>query len=300
MHRHPPRPTGGKCAFVPRVETLEDRTAPAANFLVVNGTLIISGPTTPFSPGENITILDNGSTGLNNVTAFGNGAPFRPNAVISAVKVMLPGRGKQTVNYDLIGDLSGTRSLSVATSGFGSRVNVDLRANLLANSSWSGSVSTGGRASTVTLNQVGQLVGGSNMAFAAAVGPGGSTLRASTGGVISQGASMGITLDGGSGADNIFYTFNGQSNGSQKLNVDAGAGNDRVFADYELNDQSTGTILPSLIEGGTGNDSLAFIIHNRGTGFTADQVIDGGPGRNKCFRTAQVVSMNCVIDNVVP
>src|SRR4051794_23203322 len=101
MHRFPsPRPARKNGSVVPRVELLEDRSLPAVNFFVTGNTLIITGPTTPRSPGESIFIQDNGGSGLNNVTAVSGGASFRPNAVINNVSVST-GRGNDNVFYTL-------------------------------------------------------------------------------------------------------------------------------------------------------------------------------------------------------
>jgi hypothetical protein len=278
---------------------LEDRTLPVSNFFVTGSTLIISGPTTPRSPGEVIVIQDNGGNGLNNVTASGDGVPFRPNAVISNISVTT-GRGNDNIVYNLNGDLTASRNLSINTGGGQDHVTISLRGNVLNGAAFAMNVVGGAGNDVLTINQVGLINTGSKVTLMADMGAGNDVINAFTGGLIAAGASMAVNFEGGPGADRIFFVFNGQSNGMQSLNIDGGPGNDNIFADYELNDQSTGTILPSLVEGGDGDDILSLIVHNRGTGFTNDQVIDGGNGIDHAFRTPAVVTSNVEIDTVVP
>jgi hypothetical protein len=300
MNRFPSlRPAGKKGSVVPRVEQLEDRTLPVSNFLVLGNTLIITGPTTPRTPSETIFISDNGGSGLNNVTAFGGGAPFRPNAFINTIQV-LTGRELDTISYSLTGDLTSARTVNISTGGGQDHINISLRANMLTGSSWTGIVNAGPGNDVLTVNQVGLLASGVKMSLTADMGAGNDVANVFTGGIINSGAAMAISLTGGTGSDQIFSGFNGQSNGMQSLMIDAGSGNDSVFGSYELNDQSTGTILPSFILGGDGNDTLTLIVHNRGIGQTNDQIIDGGNGIDKAFRTNAVVTSNVEIDHVVP
>jgi hypothetical protein len=299
MHRIPsPRRARKKGSVVPRVELLEDRSLPAVNFFVTGNTLIISGPTTPRSPGETVFIVDNGSGGLNNVTAVSGGSSFRPNAVINNVAVTT-GRGNDSVFYTLTGDLTSPRSVSVNTLGGQDHISIALRANVLNGASWTGNVQGGNGNDALTVNQVGLIGTGSRVSLTSDMGFGNDTVSVFTGGIISTGGGMSITLAGNLGADKIFYGFNGQSNGMQSLMIDAGPGDDNVFANYELNDQSTGTILPSFILGNDGNDILTLVVHNRGTGFTNDQIIDGGNGIDRAFRTNAVVTSNVELDTVV-
>src|SRR5262245_23873492 len=102
---HSSRAKGPKGRFVPRLETLEDRLTPAVNFVVNGNSLLVFAPTTRTSPGESITINDNGSAGPNNITAFSR-ASFVPNVYITDVEIFC-GRGNDKVFYNLTGPLTG-------------------------------------------------------------------------------------------------------------------------------------------------------------------------------------------------
>src|SRR5947209_14915155 len=106
---HSSRVAGQKGRFVQRLQALDDRLTPAANFMVNGTSLLIFAPTTRNSPGESITITDNGSAGPNNVLGFSQGL-FVPNVPINDVEIFC-GRGNDRVFYNLTGPLTGSRNV---------------------------------------------------------------------------------------------------------------------------------------------------------------------------------------------
>src|SRR5262245_9920774 len=94
--------------FVPRLQEFADRCLPSVTAVVVPGSSIlqISGDT-----GDNtITIQDNGQAG--GIVVVGDGQTFPISETILAIQVDA-GDGNDTVQYDLLGPLTITRSIFV-------------------------------------------------------------------------------------------------------------------------------------------------------------------------------------------
>src|SRR5262245_21332593 len=295
----PRRARGVPRRFVPRLEVLEDRRVPVANFNVIGNTLIITAPTTANQPGETIAILDNGGTGANNIIAASN-TPFMPNVHIDNVFVST-GRGNDRVSYSLTGDLQGSRFIGVSLGAGQDRFNAVVRRDLRSGSSLNVNVNGGGGNDTLRLTQIGSLLPGSLLAYSASGGAGNDTVAFQSTNLVTvnQGSAILLNLAGGGGVDAITATYSGQQNGVLNLAADGGGGDDHAFVEFEIFPGSRGVVAPSRVGGGAGNDNLTFIIRNRGTGFSANQLLDGGSGFDRCQRTTDVISINCEIDEVV-
>jgi hypothetical protein len=285
--------------FVPRLEVLEDRRVPVANFNVIGNTLIVTAPTTANQPGETITILDNGGTGVNNIVAA-SGTTFVPNVHIDNVFVST-GRGNDRVSYNLTGDLLGSRFIGVSLGAGRDRFNAVVRRDLRSGASLNVNVSGGGGNDTLRMTQIGSLLPGSLVAFGASGGAGDDNLAFQSTNLVTvnQGSAVLLNLAGGRGVDSINGTYSGQQNGVLNIAADGGGGDDNVFVDFEIFPGSRGVVAPSRVGGAAGNDQLTFIIRNRGTGFSGNQLLDGGSGFDRCQRTNDVISINCEIDEVV-
>jgi hypothetical protein len=301
MRKHQPsRAVGQKGRFVPRLEALEDRLTPAANFVVSGTSLLIFAPTTRNSPGDAITITDNGGTGTNNVTAFSQGS-FIPNVPINDVEVFC-GRGNDKVVYNLTGPLSGGRNISVSLGNGNNRFVGTLRRDILSGAALGISVFGGAGANRVILNQIGSLQAGSSLQFNTQLGNGGNTVTYQTTNLVTIGAGafLGLNINSGRGDDHLAAFINSVNNGNIQTTVNTGDGNNSAVVDLELLPGSTGNVDGSSVNGGRGNDNLTFIIHNRGTGFAANQQLNGGGGFDTATRTTNVIAQDVQIDNVVP
>jgi hypothetical protein len=293
------RAGGAKGRFVPRLEVLEDRQLLTANFTVAGNTLIIQAPTTNRSPGESVTVTDNGGTGINNIVAV-SGAPFVPNVHIDNV-FFSGGRGNDRFSYNLTAELNGNRLISVDLGAGNNRFSATVRRDLLARSNLNVNVVSGAGIDNLRMTQIGGLQAGAIVAFSADAGAGDDVINFQTTSfvAINSGACIFLTLNGGAGTDHVNAIYAGRQDGTLALTADGGAGNDNVFTDFEIFPGSVGVVAPGRVGGGAGNDNLTYIVHNRGRGFSANQVVDGGNGIDRARRTNDVVQLNCEIDIVV-
>jgi hypothetical protein len=298
---HSNRASGQKGRFVPRLETLEDRLTPAANFVVNGSSLLIFAPTTHNSPGESITINDNGGTGANNITAFSQ-APFVPNVVINDVEVFC-GRGNDKVFYNLTGPLTGFRSVSVHLGNGNNKFVGTVRRDLLSGSFLGINVFAGNGNDRIILNQIGSLQASSNLQFNAQAGNGDNSVTYQTTNLVNVGAGalLGVNIGAGRGNDHLATFINAVDNGDIAVNTSTGGGSQNSGSiDLEVLPGSTGNVDSSSLNGGPGNDFLTFIVHNRGSGFAANQMLNGGGGFDTATRTNNVIVSNVLIDRVVP
>jgi hypothetical protein len=297
---HSSRATGQKGRFVPRLEALEDRLTPAANFVVSGNSLLIFAPTTRTSPGESITINDNGSTLPNNITAFSR-ASFAPNVVINDVQIFC-GRGNDKVFYNLTGPLTGSRGVTVQLGNGNNKFVGTVRRDLTAGSFLGINVFGGNGNDRINLNQIGSLQASSNLQFNAQAGNGDNSVTYQTTNLVNVGvgALLGVNINAGRGNDRLSTFINAVDNGDIAVNTSTGGGSQNTGSiDVELLPGSTGNVDPSSLKGGNGNDFLTFIVHNRGSGFAANQMLDGGGGFDTATRTNNVIVSNVIIDHVV-
>jgi hypothetical protein len=287
--------------FVPRLEALEDRTLPAVNFFVFGSTLFIVGPTTrhPVGP-PRVVLVDNGTGNPNNVTAIGQ-QRFFPNVPISNVLVVLNG-GHESVSYNLTGDLTVPRTVTVGLNGGSAHFDAVLRRNLLAGSSLALTVNGSGPHDLIQTEVIGSVLGGATLEMNYNELRGDNAIRvvSATGVTVDPGSLIQMDLFSGFGAGTIVADYQGQMNGMVGLLAQGGNGPDRIVGDLELAPGSTGMVLPSEIHGGSGDDVLTFIIHNPGTAQANNEILDGAGGFNTAFRTTNVVVFNIQRDIVLP
>ena len=299
MTRHRSHQASGR--YVPRLEALEERSLPAVNFLVLGSTLFIVGPTTSHPPpAEQVTLIDNGSAGPNNVTAIGR-QRFFPNVPITNVVVILHG-GHDSVSYNLTGDLTGQRTVAVGLNGGHGHFDAVLRRNLLAGSSLFLNVEGSGPNDHLQTEVIGNVLGGAalEMNYMALRGNNSIQVRTTTSVTVDPGSLIQMDLFSGSGSGNILASYQGQMNGFLGLLAMGGDRPNHIVGDFELRPGSTGAVLPSEIKGGRGDDVLTFIIHNPGTAQANNEIIDGDGGFNTAFRTTNVVTFNIQRDIVLP
>ncbi|HZN33924.1 MAG TPA: VCBS repeat-containing protein, partial [Pirellulaceae bacterium] len=103
-----------------------------------------------------------------------------------------------------------------------------------------------------------------------------------------------IDIDGGSGNDRISLDFGGAILRQQAVDavLRGGAGDDQVRARFDFAPGSTGRLSASVL-GEAGNDELGLAVLNAGDLDLLFALLDGGPGRDRCRTTANVVVKNC-------
>jgi hypothetical protein len=291
---------GRRARFVPGVEALEERLVPAVNFIVQGSTLLIQGPTTRNVGGQQIVITDNGGSGPNNVTAFST-QPFSPNVPISTV-VVNTSRGNDRVAYNLIGDLSAPRTLTVNLGGGSDQFVATIRRNLLSGSSLTINANGGGGPDNLQAVLIGSLAANSQLALNYDGGPGDNLIRISSASTVNVGTGASLTenLIGNGGSDRIVTQYQGVLAGNLQINARGGRGPNTMSADIEVAAGSSGRILPSSLIGGPGDDSLTFLVHNRGGIPANNQFLDGDGSFNTAVRTSNVIVSHVARDRVVP
>ena len=293
--------TGRRARFVPAVEALEDRRVPAVNFIVQGSTLFITSPTVPGQRSSRIVITDNGGTGPNNVTAFAV-QPFTPNVPISTV-VVNTGRGNDRVFYNLVGNLTTTRTVDVSLGSGNDHFVATIRRNLLSGSSLTVNANGGPGNDNLEAVIVGSLAANSHLALNYDGGPGGDNhIRVATASFVNVAAGAALTenLIGDGGSDVVTSEYQGLLSGTVQINERGGNGPNLMKADIELAAGSTGTVLRSSVVGGPHDDILTFLVHNRGVAPANQNFLDGDGGFNIAFRTTNVVVSHVQVDHVVP
>lgn len=296
-----PQAGGRRGPFCPRLEALEDRCVPTANFIVTGNTLLVIAPVSRHQvENEQITITDNGTSGINNVTVSAR-AMFFPNVPITNV-IVLTGPGSDRVTYNLAGDLSGQRTIQANLGGGNNSFSAFLRRNLLPGSSLGIAVNGGGGDDHLAATLIGNIGAGAQLNIALNGQAGNNVLDVFSASLVrvDPGASVNVGLFGaGRGTNRMLDEFFGTLNGSYTVFENGGVGPNRLFADLEVAPRSTGRVTGSLLHGGPGNDNLTFQIHVP-VGFSADnQVLDGDGGFDTDTRTLNVIAFNTERDNVV-
>jgi hypothetical protein len=301
MTRHRSHQASARGRYVPRLEALEERSLPAVNFFVIGTNLLVFGPTTSHTPGpEHVVLVDNGTGSANNITAIGR-QRFFPNVPITNVFVFLHG-GHNSVSYNLTGDLTVPRTVTVGLNGGHGHFDAVLRRNLLAGSSLLLNVGGSGPNDRIQTEVIGSVVGGASlqMNYTEQVGNNSIAVTSATSVSVGVGSLIQMDLFSGFGSGNIVADYQGQMNGRLGVFAQGGNGPDHIVADIEMAAGSTGTVIPSEVLGGLSNDFLTFIIHNPGTAHANNLILDGNAGFNTAFRTTNVDAFNIQRDIVVP
>jgi hypothetical protein len=258
-HRRSPR----AAPFVPRVEALEDRQLLAVTATVTtDGTLTVRGG----AENDRIRLIDNGTSGVNNVTLVANGRTVMPGVAVSRI-IVRTGGGNDTVKYNLDGVLATgvSRSLFVDLGPGNNAFAAKLQGSLLARSSLSMNVNSGVGASAMSVSAT------SNINIAST-------------------ALLTMELSGGqTGPDMTQVNYRGQLSGTIILFGQGGAGDDRLGARMVLTPGSVGGISAQYL-GGPGDDTFSMniqrILLTDRAGFTA--VLNGGTGFNQAAITPGV------------
>jgi len=162
--------------FIPRLVALDDRSLPSAMISLTGSTLSITGD----AGADNIVIQDDGTaSGITVITADGT---WTATGDVSAI-VVNTGGGNDTVEYDLTGDLTTTRLVSV-------------------------DLGKGADAFTVNLNQHTISGASTNLGITSSGDGGGDALTLNANGAtVSPEAHMSVDFSGNAGKDAIAFNY---------------------------------------------------------------------------------------------
>jgi hypothetical protein len=307
------RPARG--GFVPGVEPLDDRVLPTCTFSVLPGG--IGGGKLLKITGDNlsdqVTVRDNGSAGVNNVVVKCNAQPlFLPGAAVSQV-VMYTRGGNDRVVYQMGGPvLPGVIRNVFADLGKGNDSLLAAAGNVGAGTHVSFAVQGGNGNDRLQANVLGNLAPTALLDFNYQAGGGTDLLQAHAANVnVGAGARLyfgfvgyGPEGIGPNGRDTVLVNYSGKMEGQLWLDDRCEDGGGRVNDDITLGAGSTGAVSSGFgkawVRGGSGNDSLRFVIHNQGTAqVNAEMHSDGGS--DVAIHTANVSTPDFFpVNQVVP
>ncbi len=275
-------------AAVAQVNVLETTTNGAPT-LVVRGT----------NRADAISVVDNGTGAAGNITvSYGNGQTYTSTTAVTAVEILGQG-GNDQVSYTLAGNLAVARSVLVDLGAGNDHFTANIAGDI-SNAGGGLDLEAFGDAGNdvMAVNQTGSVAAGTFVPYLEG-DAGNDTLSYAGTANIASGAALNPEFSGGAGNDTIVSTESGQIVGNYlyNLSADGGAGNDSITDTINVGAGSTGLIgtdatRPAVIEGGTGNDALRFVIHVDPAA-TATQVFaetDGGPGKDTAQQTTNVLS----------
>jgi len=103
-----------------------------------------------------------------------------------------------------------------------------------------------------------------------------------------------IEVDGGGGNDRLSLDFRGEILDGAAVDavLRGGEGNDQVRARFDLDPRSTGKLSAQVV-GEAGNDELGLAVLNADELDVLFALLDGGPGKDRCRTTPNVVVKNC-------
>jgi len=255
----------------------------------VKATAIVGMPTT-----NNITIQDDGSNNANNIIAFANGKQFRPNVSINRVNFQ-GSSDRDLITYNVNGGVRGNRNIFGALDGGADAFRMTIRRDIDPGVQMNVSVSGGGGADVLSETLIGNMSASSRLQLAFSGGAGADRINFDTTSfvAVADRAEIILGLEGGLGNDRIGVTYNGLLDGALNFRANADGGNDFMTATLTLTKPSTGSVVPSILAGGTGDDFLRFIVHNSSTkAITFNQILNGGPGIDTAVRTNDVNAYN--------
>lgn len=318
MTRHPSRPRRRPVGLQLRLEVLEDRCLPT--IIAQVGTLLtITG-----TSGPDLIRIGDAGTGQVSVLVGPVGRQTFPQIFNNVTRIVVrTGGGDDTVHYDLLGNVTASRSLDVDLGAGNDRFVAFLNGNDLgAGVNYALNVKGGAGNDRLHVDAgndpdratVAQLSEGLVLPFAQA---GGNTGGA-PGVAIPIGAALRLALDGGSGNDTITVNYQGfiagspipggraANEGTLAVLTNGGPGNDVIVTHITTDANSGGRILAREL-GGPGNDDLTLTVRQQGappglvpTFAVVDALIDGGPGFNRCRRTPNVAAVHCQSDVLLP
>jgi hypothetical protein len=262
-----PRPPSASrpSRYHPHLDALEDRCLLAASVTVLSGnTLFIRGT----NHADHVQIVDNGTSGINNVEVVVNRRVFAPGVAITNVDVRTRA-GNDSVVYTLTGPL--LRGVSRNVSVHLGTGNDSFRARIDGNLQTASSLGLNVHAST-GFNQLSMIEQAD----------------------IATGASLVASFQGGDVANAISATYAGQLKGTLVVFARGGVGPDQINGFFALANGSSGSLSTQEL-GGFGDDrlSLDVVQINAFDHPSIAASIDGGPGINHCAMSSNVTATHC-------
>jgi hypothetical protein len=293
--------------FVPTLERLEPRDQPAAVATQTGGVLTILGTT-----GSDTIRL--GDDGMGNIAVLtGTATPLQIFRNVTTINVQLL-TGTDSVHYDLLGPLGGTRT--VAVTGTGSK-NVEFYTNanpLLPNASLFLSAQVSGGNQTLLASTGNDPNQATVNGFMSALGltlftpfqNGILRYGPHVGSDIAGGARLNINLAGGSGNNTIGVAYQGIVLGTLNVNEQGGGSRrDTVAGILELFGDTTGTINANVSDNPGGGFTALEILENPNAGLgtqftpTIHATLNGGRLNSVTRHTSNVTVLNSSGDTLV-
>jgi hypothetical protein len=216
---HSQRARAPRNRFRPCLECLEDRRVPSCTITQTGGTLLIDG-----SKGRNfIGIKDNGTGKAHDITVkCGNGTEFISGLDPVTLIVVRTGRGADTIDYALMGDVSSALTVSVQGGPGRDTFNGHLNGH--------------------------QLLSGADYTFNISGGRGADDVdfTADENVHIASGASLTVNEEGGRGRDHLSASYNGKMEGTLSFDLGGGRGANVLNSSIVLQAGSTGTVHNSV------------------------------------------------------
>jgi hypothetical protein len=299
--------------FVPSLEALEGRDVPCT---VVYGQGLLGG-TDIFEydllirggrKGEAIVINDDG-TG-NGVVVLCNGVTvWSGSQPVTGIRVDTGHRRRDSVTYNLTGDLAGELRLVRVSMGNGKPQAFEANLNGTIRSDANNNPGTldlfvegNDRGDRLTVNARGQVLGkNSRLDLTLDGGLGSNTMavNALPGVDVGPGATLDIGMTGGPGRDAMSAAYEGKVQGFFEFHAAGGAGNDAISAALAFDNTSGGGPMGpqayAQVQGGPGNDHLSLTVQGEAQLSPGNKrfVLDGGRGFNTGHAEGDVAVFRC-------
>jgi hypothetical protein len=272
--------------FVPTFDLLENRLVPAS--IDPQGpTLVITGN----DKADRIVITDFGG-GHVKVQA---GKATSDVTGVNTIQINTKG-GKDNVDYTLAGDVTQTMNVTANLGKDNDTFTAHLTGHSLTAGTLDFTVNGQDGDDTVRIDaSVGtNLASGTSLGVALNGGAGRDTLFVPFNGNISQNAGLQVNMSGGGDRDNLKTTYSGKNDGSIVLGMSGDADRDTLDAEVTLGAGSTGGVgrsdNPALLQGGTGNDTMTFLVRTPPGSAPVFASVLGQGGTDTFTRTANVSS----------
>ncbi len=246
--------------------------------------------------GQSITINDNGSSAVGNVTvSVANGQSYVSHGDISVIKVQ-DGAGADNVTYNLTGTLTAPQSVLINLGPGNNQFTGNIAGAINTSNGLDLEVYGGSGNDSIVVNQTGVTEAGTFVPYLQG-GAGKNTLAYNGTGNIAANASVSPEFAGGPGSDTITSNYSGQIDGNYmyNLSIGAGTGTENISDNVFVGAGSTGTVgtsasQPAAIKAGKGKDTIRFAIASDPTSTAQiNAAILGGSGKDVITRSSNVV-----------
>jgi hypothetical protein len=321
-------------SFRPRLEHLEDRTVPTVVFAANGNVLTFTGT----GDIDSLNLDDDGAgnitfkgTGIKTPVTIGGVAQIEINLKGGSDFVGYNLNGTRTKGLTINADLKGGRdrilakfnnnnldqngSFKLNVSGGADNDQVDVKDIGAIRTSFLASFDAGADNDKMTVSFKGDIIGVGGNATVDFKGGSENAQQKKNGNKLTVHAIDDVDLAGGklsvlSSKADVTFDYQGALGvgGNLLLNC-TGTGDQEVMkADITIDADSTGGNVgtngsPATLDGKGDDDNLRLVVHNNSSPATPVGVfalIDGGLGKDKCTRTANVTAKSCNTDVVIP